>query len=44
MTKTFGYNVISLQRIRIINIKIQGIDTGTWRNLTEEELVELRSK
>ncbi|MBU3220723.1 pseudouridine synthase [Clostridium algidicarnis] len=44
MTKTFGYNVISLHRIRIINIKIQGIDTGTWRNLTEEELVELRSK
>ncbi|MBU3209718.1 pseudouridine synthase [Clostridium algidicarnis] len=44
MTKTFGYNVISLQRIRIINIKIQGIDTGTWRNLTEEELVELRNK
>lgn len=44
MTKTFGYNVISLQRIRIINIKIQGIDTGKWRNLTEEELVELRSK
>lgn len=44
MTKTFGYNVISLQRIRIINIKIKGIDTGKWRNLTEEELVELRSK
>lgn len=42
MTKTFGYTVVRLERIRIINIKIDGIDTGKWRNLTEEEVMELK--
>lgn len=42
MTKTFGYTVVRLERIRIINIKIDGIDTGKWRNLTEEEVIELK--
>ncbi len=42
MTKTFGYTVVRLERIRIINIKIGGIDTGKWRNLTEEEVMELK--
>lgn len=43
MTKAFGYKVMSLQRIRIMNIKIHGIDIGKWRNLTENELIELRN-
>lgn len=43
MCSFFGYKVIRLERIRIINIEIQGIDTGKWRNLTEKELVELRN-
>lgn len=43
MTKAFGYKVMSLQRIRIMNIKIQGIDIGKWRTLTENELIELRN-
>lgn len=42
MTKTFGYTVVRLERIRIINIKIDGIDTGKWRNLTEKEVMELK--
>ncbi|HCQ89908.1 MAG TPA: 23S rRNA pseudouridine synthase F [Clostridium sp.] len=42
MTKTFGYTVVRLERIRIINIKIDRIDTGKWRNLTEEEVMELK--
>ena len=41
MSKVFGYTVVRLQRIRIINIEIQGIDVGTWRNLKEAELLEL---
>jgi 23S rRNA pseudouridine2604 synthase len=41
MTKTFGYTVVRLERIRIINIKIGGIDEGTWRYLTEKEVIEL---
>ncbi|WP_238882738.1 pseudouridine synthase [Clostridium sp. YIM B02551] len=42
MAKTFGYTVIRLERIRIISIKIDGIDIGKWRNITEDELQELR--
>lgn len=42
MTKTFGYTVVRLERIRIINIKIDGIDIGKWRNLTEKEVMELK--
>jgi 23S rRNA pseudouridine2604 synthase len=43
MTKAFGYKVMSLQRIRIMNIKILGIGIGKWRNLTEDELIEIRN-
>jgi len=42
MTKTFGYTVVRLERIRIINIKIDRIDIGKWRNLTEKEVMELK--
>ncbi|MCJ7689174.1 MAG: pseudouridine synthase [Clostridiaceae bacterium] len=43
MSKVFGYTVERLERIRIININIQGIDVGAWRNLTDKEVVELRN-
>ena len=43
MTKAFGYIVVRLERIRIINIKIEGIDNGTWRYLTEKEIIELKN-
>jgi len=42
MSKAFGYTVIRLERIRIINIKIDGIDTGKWRELSEEEVNEIK--
>lgn len=42
MSKVFGYTVVRLERIRIMNIKIDGIDVGRWRNLTEKEILELR--
>lgn len=38
MTKAFGYNVIKLERIRIMNIKIDDIPYGEWRNITKGEL------
>jgi 23S rRNA pseudouridine2604 synthase len=44
MSKAFGYTVVRLERVRIINIKIEGIKLGTWRYLTEEELIELRNE
>ena len=43
MSKTLGYNVVRLQRIRIMNIKLEGLIYGKWRDLTEDELRELRN-
>lgn len=43
MSKAFGYTVVRLDRIRIINIKIDEIDIGMWRHLTEKEVMELRN-
>ena len=42
MTKAFGYTVIRLERIRIMNIKIDDIPYGEWRKLTFEELEKLK--
>ncbi|QGU96021.1 pseudouridine synthase [Clostridium bovifaecis] len=43
MSKALGYRVIRLERIRIMNIKVDGIDIGKWRNLTEEEVEGLKN-
>ncbi|MGL5243989.1 MAG: pseudouridine synthase [Sarcina sp.] len=43
MSKTLGYEVIRLERIRILNIKIHGIEIGKWRSLSFNEIKELRS-
>jgi len=37
MCETLGYQVASLQRIRVMNINLDGIATGTWRFLTDSE-------
>ena len=42
MCKVFGYNVVKLERIRIVNILSNGINTGEYRKLTEEEVENLR--
>ena len=36
-----GYHVQELKRTRIMNIRLGHLKTGTWRNVTEEELQEL---
>lgn len=38
MCKVFGYQVVRLERIRILNIKIGGIAYGEWRELTSSEV------
>ena len=40
MCETLGYRVLSLKRVRIMNIKLD-IPTGKYRELTKEELLEL---
>ena len=41
MCEHFGYEVVKLERIRIMNIKLKGLPLGEWRDLTEQELSEL---
>ena len=41
MCNAFDYQVIKLQRIRVMNIKLDKLKIGEWRDLTETELSEL---
>jgi 23S rRNA pseudouridine2604 synthase len=43
MCKELGYRVLRLERIRIMNIRLNGLERGQWRHLTESELEELLS-
>jgi 23S rRNA pseudouridine2604 synthase len=38
MCEHFGYEVIKLERVRIMNISLKGLPVGDWRDLTESEL------
>ncbi|WP_297631810.1 pseudouridine synthase [uncultured Clostridium sp.] len=42
MCKTFGYTVITLQRIQILNISLSGIDYGEYRELSNSEITSLK--
>jgi 23S rRNA pseudouridine2604 synthase len=42
MCRAFGYTVIKLERIRIMNVELTGIEKGKWRDLTDEELHTLK--
>lgn len=41
MCAHFGYTVVKLKRIRIMNIELKNLPVGKWRNLTEEEVETL---
>lgn len=41
MCKHFGYEVIKLERTRIMNVSLKGLPLGEWRDLTDDELTEL---
>jgi len=42
MCDYFNYKVVSLKRTRIMNIKLDGLKLGEWRDLTKEELATLK--
>lgn len=44
MCEYLGYNVIKLKRIRIINIKLDDLNIGQYRDLTVEELRSLKKR
>lgn len=43
MSKYFGYEVVKLERIRIMNVELSELEVGSWRYLNEEEVSGLRS-
>jgi 23S rRNA pseudouridine2604 synthase len=38
MCSFYGYKVVRLQRVRVINITLAGLKVGQWRELTPEEV------
>lgn len=38
MCEAFGYTVRRLVRVRFVNVRLDGIEPGRWRNLTPAEL------
>ncbi|MCF8429178.1 MAG: pseudouridine synthase [Bacteroidia bacterium] len=44
MCNAFDYQVIKLQRVRVMNIKLDKLKIGDWRDLSEIELSELLSQ
>ena len=43
MCEYLGYNVTKLKRVRIMNVKLDKLQTGKWRYLTDEELSTINS-
>ena len=41
MCEVFGYTVVKLKRIRIMNVELRGIEPGQWRYLKHAEIEEI---
>ena len=41
MCEHFGYEVTKLERVRIMYVSLKGLPPGEWRDLTDDELIEL---
>ncbi|WP_455715129.1 23S rRNA pseudouridine(2604) synthase RluF [Anaerosporobacter sp.] len=41
MCEYFGFRVVTLQRVRVMNIKLGKLKVGTWRKITEQEIKDL---
>ncbi len=41
MCEYFGYDVVKLERTRIMNVDLKGLALGDWRDLTQKELTTL---
>lgn len=38
MCEYFGYEVLKLERVRIMNVPLKGLELGDWRDLTQREM------
>jgi 23S rRNA pseudouridine2604 synthase len=41
MCQTLGYRVVTLHRVRIMHITLDGLGPGEWRDLSEQERTTL---
>lgn len=41
MCEHFNYEVVKLERVRIMNVTLKGLPLGEWRDLTENEMEEI---
>ncbi|WP_192036191.1 23S rRNA pseudouridine(2604) synthase RluF [Halomonas sp. YLGW01] len=41
MTEYLGYEVTYLKRVRLMNIRLTGLSTGQWRELSDQEMATL---
>lgn len=41
MTEYLGYNVVRLRRVRVMNIRLDGLRPGQWRELTDAEMARI---
>ncbi|MEQ6917588.1 23S rRNA pseudouridine(2604) synthase RluF [Halomonas aquatica] len=44
MCEVFGFDVVKLERIRIMNVSLKGLATGDWRDLTEAEVATIMAQ
>lgn len=44
MCSAFEYKVLNLKRIKIMDLTLEGLSTGKWRNLTPEEIENIKNK
>ena len=42
MCSAFDYNVVNLKRIKIMELTLEGLKTGEWRELTFQEIEEIK--
>jgi 23S rRNA pseudouridine2604 synthase len=43
MCEHLGYEVVTLKRLRIMNIQLGNLPIGEWRDLTKVELSDLKN-
>lgn len=43
MCEFLGYKVVSLKRVRIMNVHLDGIKSGQWRDLRPQEIKEIKA-
>ena len=43
MCEYLDYEVVKLKRTRIMSIRLAGLKPGQWRNLTEDEMIEINA-